>query len=254
MFDETYQSRYEYAEVSWAGGLRKAQLEEFARVVHGLSPHSWKRAIEANGFIAGNNVLLGRGYDHEAEFRAYPVKGSPRTVVIRRSPETPLVVQCLLQACRDTLTADFYTLSGRRIHHPVRCHRTNVRLGELLKTAQRLALKTECLKSPMQPVRLVLHGCAFEPVRDFLVWSQEIRRRPSTHRLRRKADMAAHNLRRTLTEDVCPRPKADPLRGKVRKKSMCQRLHSKSQLPANLICSYNSHEPGNSLHTLKGTK
>ncbi|CAE7275219.1 unnamed protein product [Symbiodinium sp. CCMP2592] len=79
MFDEAYQSEYEYAEVSWAGGLRKAQLEEFARVVHGLSPCSWKRGHEQNGFIAGDNLLLGHGYEHEAEFKAYPVKESPRT-------------------------------------------------------------------------------------------------------------------------------------------------------------------------------
>ncbi|CAE7479952.1 unnamed protein product [Symbiodinium sp. CCMP2592] len=120
--------------------------------------------------------------------------------------ETPLVVQCQLEACRDTLTANFFTLSGRRIQQPVRYVRSNVTLRHLRKTAQRLALKAECLKSGTQPVRLVLSDCSLEPVHNFIVWSQEIRARPATRRLRRKADMAARNLRRALAESLCSRP------------------------------------------------
>ena len=200
MFDETYQSEYEYAEVSWAGGLRKAQLEEFACVVHKLSPRSWKRAHEENGFIAGDNQLLGYGYQHEAEFKAYPVKNGPRTVVIRRSPQNPLMVQCFLHVRRDTLTAEFYTLSGRRMHHPTRFHCEEVKFDKLVRKAHKAALKSGCLRSPLQPVRLVLHGRAFEPTGDGLVWSQEIRRRTSTRRLRTKTDLAPRNLRRLLSE------------------------------------------------------
>ncbi|CAE7474491.1 unnamed protein product [Symbiodinium microadriaticum] len=158
MFDETYQSEYEYAEVSWAGGLRKGQLDEFAQAVHRLSPYYWKAASESNGFIAGNNTLVGYGLEYKSEFKAYPVKDGPRTVVVRRRLQTPLILQCFPRVHRDALTVDFYTLGGRNLGRPMTFRCEEVGFHKLEQKARKRALRVELLKSPLQPIRLLVQG------------------------------------------------------------------------------------------------
>ena len=198
MFDENYQSKYEYAEVSWAGGLRKGQLDEFAQAVHRLSPYCWKAASEANGFIAGNNTLVGYGLEYKNEFKAYPVKHGPRTVVIRRRPQTPLILQCFPRVCPDALTVDFYTLGGRDLGQPATFRCEEVGFHKLEQKARRRALRVELLKSPLQPIRLVVQGSTLAPTSSSLLWSREIRMGASARRLRTKTDMAPRNLLRAL--------------------------------------------------------
>ena len=199
MFDETYQSEYEYAEVSWAGGLRKGQLDEFAQVVHQLSPCSWKAASESNGFIAGNNTLVGYGLEYKDEFKAYPVKDGPRTVVIRRRLQTPLTVQCFPRVCRDALTVDFYTLGGRDLGRPARFRCEDVGFHKLEQKARKRALRAELLRSPLQPIRLVVRGSTLAPTNNIPIWSREIRMATSARRLRTKTDLAPRNLLKALS-------------------------------------------------------
>ena len=198
MFDETYQSEYEYAEVSWAGGLRKGQLDEFAQAVHRLSPYYWKAASESNGFIAGNNTLVGYGLEYKSEFKAYPVKDGPRTVVVRRRLQTPLILQCFPRVHRDALTVDFYTLGGRNLGRPMTFRCEEVGFHKLEQKARKRALRVELLKSPLQPIRLLVQGSTLAPTSNSLIWSREIRMRASARRLRTKTDMAPRNLLKAL--------------------------------------------------------
>ena len=218
MFDESYQSKYEYAEVSWAGGLREGQLDEFAQAVHRLSPYYWKAASEANGFIAGNNTLVGVGLEYKNEFKAYPVKHGPRTVVIRRRLQTPLILQCFPRVCRDALTVNFYTLGGRDLGQPATFRCEEVGFHELEQKARRRALRVEVLKSPLQPIRLVVQGSTLAPTSNSLLWSREIRLVASARRLRTKTDMAPRNLLRALLGSFAPRGATNLRRSKVLKR------------------------------------
>ena len=227
MFDETYQSEYEYAEVSWAGGLRKGQLDEFAQAVHRLSPYYWKAASESNGFIAGNNTLVGYGLEYKSEFKAYPVKDGPRTVVVRRRLQTPLILQCFPRVHRDALTVDFYTLGGRNLGRPMTFRCEEVGFHKLEQKARKRALRVELLKSPLQPIRLLVQGSTLAPTSNSLIWSREIRMRASARRLRTKTDMAPQKPAESLVRGFSPCGATNLRRSKVLKR--CARLPSKHE-------------------------
>ena len=218
MFDETYQSEYEYAEVSWAGGLRKGQLDEFAQVVHRLSPYCWKAASESNGFIAGNNTLVGYGLEYNSEFKAYPVKDGPRTVVIRRRLQTPLILQCFPRVCRDALTVDFYTLGGRNLGRPVTFRCEEVGFHKLEQKARKRALRVELLKSPLQPIRLVVQGSTLAPTSNSLIWSREIRMRASGTKTQDKDRHGPAEPAESLVRELSPCGATSLRRSKARKR------------------------------------
>ena len=167
---------------------------------------------------------MGYGLEYKDEFKAYPVKDGPRTVVIRRRLQTPLTVQCFPRLCRDALTVDFYTLGGRDLGRPATFRCEDVGFHKLEQKARKRALRAELLKSPLQAILLVVQGSTLAPTSNIPIWSREIRMEASARRLRTNRHGPAKPAE-SLVRELWPCGTTSFRRSKARKR--CARLPSR---------------------------
>ncbi|CAE7205202.1 unnamed protein product [Symbiodinium natans] len=183
-FNERSKEVFEYTVVRWAGGLRREHMAQLARVVAGVAAEAWRPVHVGNGFEVG------------------PVS---QTLVIRKVPTTPLVLQCSLRARGITLEASFTTLSGSNPMPSAQfLSRPIMRVRDVARQTRKMALASGLLRSTRQQLQIILEGFHALPVDDAVLWSERIRTRPSKTRLIGTTNLSNVNLR-ALLRAACQR-------------------------------------------------